>query len=62
MVPNFQGAQFSQIGLPQVFTEIIFADGEPRDLLKSLLTTVIILLGVMLRCDSKAEGFQRNEL
>ena len=26
MAPNFQGAQFSWIGLPPVFVEIIFAD------------------------------------
>ena len=29
MVPNFRGAQFSRIGLPQVFAETIFADQSP---------------------------------
>ena len=64
-MPNFQGAQFSQIGLPQVFVEIIFADGEPHDLLpdllKCLLITVIVLLDLIMRCHSDAEGFRRIE-
>ena len=34
MVPNFRGAQSSQIGLPKAFAEIIFADGEASDLLQ----------------------------
>ena len=34
MAPNFQGAQFLWNGLPKVFAEIIFADGEPSDLLQ----------------------------
>ena len=34
MAPNFRGAQFLRIGLPKVFAEIIFVDGEPSDLLQ----------------------------
>ena len=34
MAPNFRGAQSSPIGLPKAFAEIIFADGEPSDLLQ----------------------------
>ena len=29
MAPNFRGAQFLRIGLPQVFVEIIFKDQSP---------------------------------
>ena len=47
----------TMIGLPQVFAEIFFVDGEPRDLLKCLLITVIVLLDVKMRCHPKAEGF-----
>ena len=61
MVPKFQGAQFSLIGLLQIFSEMIFVDGEPCDLLKCLLITVIVLLGEIMRCHSNAERFRRNE-
>ena len=63
MVPNFLRAQFSRIGLLQVFVQIIFADEEPPDLLKCLLITVI---NCIIRCDIEvsyqcAEVFRRSE-